>query len=169
MCPDVGNPENEMPVNSRQIPLHLEPRFPMRTHGHLCRLVMALLISIGLNVTLIAVDFSIDPRRAELSRIQRWAVLLLSPAEALTMGFAPGHGGAPDSGACGVLCDCLCHHSLGGAQPTCGVAAQSIADYKQTGLWERGQLAKNRLLTRNLFPTRPRVDRSFPQQKSHLM
>jgi hypothetical protein len=30
---------------------------------------MALLISIGLNVTLIAVDFSIDPRRAELSRI----------------------------------------------------------------------------------------------------
>jgi hypothetical protein len=40
------------------------------------------------------VDFSIDPRRAELSRIQRWAVRLLSPAEALTMGFAPGHGGA---------------------------------------------------------------------------
>jgi hypothetical protein len=66
----------------------------MRTHGHLYRLAMALLISIGLNVTLIAVDFSIDPRRAELSRIQRWAVLLLSPAEALTMGFAPGHGGA---------------------------------------------------------------------------
>jgi len=55
---------------------------------------MALLISIGLNVILVAVDFSIDPRREELSGIQRWAVRLLSPAEALTMGFASGHGGA---------------------------------------------------------------------------
>jgi hypothetical protein len=55
---------------------------------------MAFLISIGLNVILVAVDFSIDPRRAELSRIQRWAVRLLSPAEAMTMRLAPGHGGA---------------------------------------------------------------------------
>jgi hypothetical protein len=54
---------------------------------------MAFLISIALNVILFTVDFSIDPRRAELSLIQRWAVHLLSPAEALTMGFAPGHGG----------------------------------------------------------------------------
>jgi hypothetical protein len=66
----------------------------MRSHGHLYRLAIAFLISIGLNIILVAVDFSIDPRRAELSRIQRWAVRLLSPAEALTMGFAPGHGGA---------------------------------------------------------------------------
>jgi hypothetical protein len=66
----------------------------MRSHGYLYRLAMAFLISIGLNVILVAVDFSIDPRRAELSRIQRWDVRLLSPAEAMTMGFAPGHGGA---------------------------------------------------------------------------
>lgn len=66
----------------------------MRSHGHLYRLVMAFLISIVLNVILFAVDFSIDPRQAELSRIQRWVVSLLSPAEALAMGFGPGHGGA---------------------------------------------------------------------------
>ena len=63
-------------------------------HGHLYRLAMAFLISIGLNVILFAVNFSTDPRRAELSRVQRWVVGLLSPAEALTMGFVPGHGGA---------------------------------------------------------------------------
>jgi hypothetical protein len=66
----------------------------MRSNGQLYRLAMAFLISIALNVILFAVDFSIDPRRAELPRIQRWVVSLLSPAEALTMGFAPGHGGA---------------------------------------------------------------------------
>ena len=55
---------------------------------------MAFLISIALNLILFAVDFSIDPRRAELSRIQRAVVSLLSPAEILTVGFAPGHGGA---------------------------------------------------------------------------
>jgi hypothetical protein len=54
---------------------------------------MAFLISIGLNAILFAVDFSIDPHRAELSRVQRWVVNLLFPAESLTMGFAPGHGG----------------------------------------------------------------------------
>ena len=54
---------------------------------------MAFLISIGLNAILFAVDFSIDPRRVELSRFQRWVVTLLSPAESLAMGFAPGHGG----------------------------------------------------------------------------
>jgi len=56
-------------------------------------MAMALLISIGLNAILFAVDFSIDPRRAELSRVQRWVVSLLTPAESLTMVFAPGHGG----------------------------------------------------------------------------
>jgi len=54
---------------------------------------MAFLISIGLNAILFAVAFSIDPRRAELSRVQRCVVTLLSPAESLTMVFAPGHGG----------------------------------------------------------------------------
>jgi hypothetical protein len=65
----------------------------MRSHGQLYRLAMAFLISIALNVILVTVDFSMDPRRAELSRMQRWAVHLLSPAEALTMRFAWGHGG----------------------------------------------------------------------------
>ena len=63
-------------------------------HGHLYRLLIAFLISACLNVTLFAVDFSIDPRRADLSRIQRWVVSLLSPAEVLTTGLVPGHGGA---------------------------------------------------------------------------
>jgi len=63
-------------------------------HGHLYRLAMAFLISIGLNVILFALDFSIDPRRTELSPVQRWVVALLSPAETLTTGLAPGHGGA---------------------------------------------------------------------------
>ena len=36
----------------------------MRSHGYLYRLAMAFLISIGLNVILVAVDFSIDPRGA---------------------------------------------------------------------------------------------------------
>jgi hypothetical protein len=65
----------------------------MRSHGHLYRLATAFLISVGLNVILFAVDFSIDPRREELSAIQRWVVGLLSPAEALTTGLVPGHGG----------------------------------------------------------------------------
>jgi hypothetical protein len=65
----------------------------MRSHGHLYRLATAFLISVGLNVILFAVDFSIDPRREELSAIQRWVVGLLSPAEALTTGLVPCHGG----------------------------------------------------------------------------
>lgn len=65
----------------------------MRLRGQLYKLAMAFLISIGLNAILFAIDFSIDPRRGELSQIQRWAVGLLSPAESLTMGFAAGHGG----------------------------------------------------------------------------
>jgi hypothetical protein len=54
---------------------------------------MSFLLAIALNIFLIAVDFSIDPRRAELSRKQRWVVSLLPPAELLTTEFAPGHGG----------------------------------------------------------------------------
>jgi len=65
------------PAASSKSPLHSEP---MRSHVHLYRLAMAFLISIALNVILFAVDFSIDPRRAELSRIQRSVVSLLSPA-----------------------------------------------------------------------------------------
>jgi len=62
-------------------------------HGHLYRLAMAFLISFGLNLILFAVDFSIDPRREELSPVQRWVVTLISPAETLTTGLVPGHGG----------------------------------------------------------------------------
>jgi len=58
------------------------------------RLPIALLISIALNVALFAVDFSIDPRQESLSRIQHLVVVLLTPAEALSTRFAPGHGGA---------------------------------------------------------------------------
>jgi phosphoglycerol transferase MdoB-like AlkP superfamily enzyme len=61
--------------------------------GYVGRLVMALMLSIGLNVTLLAVAFSIDPRRAELSRIERWSNFLLSPAAALTATLVPGHTG----------------------------------------------------------------------------
>jgi hypothetical protein len=61
--------------------------------GHLYRLVVAFLISIGLNVVLFAVDFSIDPRQEELSQLQRCVVALLSPADTLTTSLVPGHGG----------------------------------------------------------------------------
>ena len=61
---------------------------------YLRRLILALLISIGLNVFLLAVAFSIDPRREELSRNERWANALLMPAGKLTDALVPGHGGA---------------------------------------------------------------------------
>ena len=60
---------------------------------HLYRLALAFLISIGWNVILFAVNFSVDPRQQELSRIQRRAVGLFSPADALADGFRPSHGG----------------------------------------------------------------------------
>lgn len=62
--------------------------------GYIGRLLIALLLSIGLNVALLAVAFSIDPRKAELSRIERWGNFLLSPAAALTAALVPGHTGA---------------------------------------------------------------------------
>jgi hypothetical protein len=66
----------------------------MRLHGQLSRLILALLISIGLNIFLLAVAFSIDPRRGELSGIQRCVNTLLSPAGTLTEALVPGHSGA---------------------------------------------------------------------------
>ena len=73
--------------------LHLEsPAMPLPKQ--FCRLATAFLISIVLNIFLFAVDFSIGPRRAELSRIQNVVLGLLRPAESLTVQFAPeGHGG----------------------------------------------------------------------------
>lgn len=62
--------------------------------GYLGRLVMAFMLSIGFNAVLLAVAFSTDPRRAELSRIERWGNFLLGPAAALTAALVPGHGGA---------------------------------------------------------------------------
>lgn len=62
--------------------------------GYVGRLVMALVLSIGLNGVLLAVAFSIDPRSAELSGIERWSNFLLSPAATLTATLVPGHTGA---------------------------------------------------------------------------
>ena len=57
------------------------------------RVAVAFLASIVLNCVLVAIDFSIDPRQPKLSAIQNAVVGLLRPAEALSMRFAPGHGG----------------------------------------------------------------------------
>lgn len=65
----------------------------MNQFVQLRRFVIAFLVSIVLNCVLVAIDFSIDPRQAKLSIIQNAVVGLLRPAEALTMRFAPGHGG----------------------------------------------------------------------------
>jgi len=65
----------------------------MNQFVQLRRVVIASLASIVLNCVLVAIDFSIDPRQPKLSMIQNAAVGLLRPAEALTMRFAPGHGG----------------------------------------------------------------------------
>lgn len=56
--------------------------------------MMAIVLSIAFNVVLLAVAFSIDPRKAELSRIERWSNFLLSPAATLTAALVPGHAGA---------------------------------------------------------------------------
>jgi hypothetical protein len=65
-----------------------------RTPGSLRRLILALLISTGLNVLLLTVAFSIDPHREELSRNQSWANSLLMPAGKFTDALVAGHGGA---------------------------------------------------------------------------
>ena len=62
--------------------------------GYRRRLILALLVSVGLNLLLLAVAFSVDPRREELSRSERWANALLMPAGKLTDALVPGHGGA---------------------------------------------------------------------------
>ena len=66
----------------------------MRPIRQLWRIAIAFLISITLNGILFGIDFSIDPQRDRLSRIENIVVSLLRPAEALTMWLAPGHGGA---------------------------------------------------------------------------
>lgn len=60
---------------------------------------MAFLISIALNVILVTVDFSMDPRRAELSRMQRWAVHLLSPCGSIENAICMGTWRNADSGS----------------------------------------------------------------------
>ena len=57
-------------------------------------IAIAVLISIALNGIMLTIDFSIDPRQEKLSRIESIVVVLLKPAEGLTMWLAPGHGGA---------------------------------------------------------------------------
>ena len=58
------------------------------------RLVIAIMLSIAFNVVLLAVASNVDPRMAELTRIERWDIFLLSPAAALTAALVPGHSGA---------------------------------------------------------------------------
>jgi hypothetical protein len=66
----------------------------MQWSAHLRRLVIALLVSIAVNIILFAIDFSINPLQPELSRTQQFVVRLLGPADALTTRLAPRHGGA---------------------------------------------------------------------------
>jgi len=66
----------------------------MQWSTHLRRLVIALLVSIAVNIILFAIDFSINPHQPELSQTQQLVVRLLGPADALTTRLAPGHGGA---------------------------------------------------------------------------
>lgn len=66
----------------------------MKPVRQLWRIAFAFLISIALNGILLTVDFSIDPRKASLSRIEHIVVRLLKPAEALTVWLVPGHSGA---------------------------------------------------------------------------
>jgi hypothetical protein len=66
----------------------------MKPARQLWCVAIAFLISIALNGVLLTVDFSIDPRKASLSRIEDVVVRLLKPAEALTMWLVPGHSGA---------------------------------------------------------------------------
>ncbi len=65
----------------------------MKPTRQLWRVAIALLISIALNGILLAIGFSIDPKRENLSRIASVANALLRPAGAFTEQFAPGHGG----------------------------------------------------------------------------
>ena len=65
----------------------------MPSNGLLRRFHSALAISFCLNIALLAIDFSIDPLRRELSRTERLVVALLGPADALTTRLVPGHGG----------------------------------------------------------------------------
>lgn len=57
------------------------------------RFGVAFLVSVALNSVVLSIDFLIDPRQAELSRIQRLVIWLLRPAELLVNNLTPGHGG----------------------------------------------------------------------------
>ena len=59
----------------------------------LWRIGLSLLISLILNCVLVAIEFSIDPRQEKLSPVQNIVVAFLTPAEALTTRFVPGHSG----------------------------------------------------------------------------
>lgn len=92
--------------------------------GYLGRLVMAFMLSIGFNAVLLAVAFSTDPRRAELSRIERWGNFLLGPAAALTAALVPGHGGAQIVAL--VLFSFAFYAAVGSDQPANVVADQIV-------------------------------------------
>jgi hypothetical protein len=73
---------------------HATEAITMKPVRQLWRIAIAFLISIVLNGILLTIDFSIDPRQANLSRVENIVVGLLRPAEALTARLTPGHGGA---------------------------------------------------------------------------
>lgn len=64
------------------------------TGGQSRRIGTSFLISVVLNVPLLVIDFSIDPRQSTLSTVEKTVLHLLTPAETLTMWLVPsGHGG----------------------------------------------------------------------------
>jgi hypothetical protein len=66
----------------------------MQSSKPIHRLLMALLLSVALNIFLCAIDFQIGPHQKELSQIQRCVVAMLMPAATLVTWVAPGHSGA---------------------------------------------------------------------------
>jgi hypothetical protein len=70
----------------------------MKRFGQLWRIVIAFVVSTVLNGFLLAIAFSIDPKREKLSGIETIANNLLKPAAALTQRLMPGHTGAQIAG-----------------------------------------------------------------------
>ena len=76
------------------------------------RVAFSFLSSIILNGVLLPIDFSIDPRKHNLSILQGIAVVLLKPAEAIVDQLVPGHIGGKQI-AVGVLSSVLFYAVVG--------------------------------------------------------
>ncbi len=66
---------------------------PMKANEESRRVLTAFLISFVLNCILVALSFSIDPRRYPPSTFEKIVDVLDAPAGAMTDWLAPGHGG----------------------------------------------------------------------------